>query len=451
ELVPVSYAQQRLWFLGQFEGPSATYNLPAVFRLLGRVDVVALELALGDLVGRHEALRTVFRDVDGSPVQVVVPAGGLVLRRRECGEAELDEVVREEVGYTFDLASELPVRATLVSLGADDHVLVVLFHHIATDGESMRPFVRDLSVAYEARLSGGVPDWAPLPVQYADYALWQRQVLGSEEDPDSELSGQLAFWREALADLPVELEYPTDRPRPAVASQRGGGFEVELGAELHARLDDLARGTGTTLSMVVHAALAGLLTRLGAGTDIPIGTPVAGRSDEALDGLIGFFVNTLVLRTDTSGDPTFRDILGRVRETSLAAYEHQDVPFERVVEALNPPRSAARNPLCQIMLQVGTGSGRAGLELPGAEVETVFALGDVAKLDLDLNFQAGVLDDGRPGPLRAYVGFATDLFDAPTVHRMIDRLVRVLEAVAADPDQRLSAVDLLDQDERRQV
>ncbi|TLQ43216.1 hypothetical protein FEF34_08760 [Streptomyces marianii] len=187
-------------------------------------------------------------------MQVVVPAGGLVLQRRECGEVELDEVVREEVGYTFALASELAVRATLVSLGVDDHVLVVLFHHIATDGESMRPFVRDLSVAYEARLSGGVPDWAPLPVQYADYALWQRQVPGSEEDPDSELSGQLAFWREALADLPVELEYPTDRPRPAVASQRGGGFEVELGVELHARLDELARTTGTTFPRRRRAA-----------------------------------------------------------------------------------------------------------------------------------------------------------------------------------------------------
>ncbi|MFF4036401.1 amino acid adenylation domain-containing protein, partial [Streptomyces sviceus] len=450
ELVPASFAQQRLWFLGQFEGPSATYNLPTAFRIRGVVDARALEAALGDVVGRHESLRTVFRDVAGSPVQVVLPAEGVTLHREWCAEDELAGVLRQTAGHLFDLSGELPVRATLVELGPQDHVLVVLFHHIASDGVSMRPFGADLSAAYEARLEGRAPQWEPLAVQYADYALWQRRFLGSQDDPESVLNTQLAYWREALADLPAELEYPTDRPRPAVASQKGEGFSVDMGADLHQRLIDLARGTGTTLSMVVHAALATLLTRLGAGTDIPIGTPTAGRSDEALNDLIGFFVNTLVLRTDTSGDPTFRDLLARVRERSLAAYDHQDVPFDRVVEAVNPPRSANRNPLCQILLQVNTTRG-AALDLPGTQTEGIVPPLNGAKFDLNFGIRAVADEDGRPGPLHAHIEFAVDLFDARTVRGLFDRLVRVLEAVAADPDASLSAVDILEADERALV
>ncbi|MET7511858.1 condensation domain-containing protein, partial [Streptomyces albidoflavus] len=449
-LVPVSFAQQRLWFLGEFEGPSATYNLPAAFRVGGPLDAEAMAAALGDVVARHESLRTVFRDEAGTPVQVVLPAGPVEVHRLACAEHELDSVVREASGHVFDLSAELPIRVTLVSLAPEDHVLVVLFHHIASDGVSMRPFGTDLSAAYEARLAGQAPEWSPLPVQYADYALWQRELLGSEEDPESVLSTQLAYWREALADLPAELDYPTDRPRPAVASQRGEGFSVELGADLHQRLTGLARDTGTTLSMVVHAALATLLTRLGAGTDIPVGTPTAGRSDEALNGLIGFFVNTLVLRTDTSGDPAFRDLLARVRERSLGAYDHQDVSFDRVVEAVNPPRSANRNPLCQILLQVNTTHG-AVLDLPGARVENVVPPLNGAKFDLNFGIRAVTDEHGRPGPLRAHIEFAADLFDIGTVRALFDRFARVLDAVATDPDVRLSAVDILDEDERSLV
>ncbi len=448
--VPMSYAQQRLWFLGEFEGPSATYNVPVTYRVSGPVDADALESALGDLAGRHETLRTVLREVDGRPVQVVLPPGPVFLHRFSREESQLPDMLRKFSGHEFDLSAEPPIRASLVTLGADDHVLMVLLHHVASDAESMRPFATDLSAAYRARLAGEAPRWSPLPVQYADYALWQRRILGSEDDPGSVLSTQLAFWRDRLADLPVELDLPADRPRTASASQRGEMFTVELDAELHAGLSELARGTSTTLSMVVHAALAVLLTRLGAGTDIPIGTPIAGRTDEALDGLIGFFINTLVLRTDTSGNPTFRELLSRVRDTSLAAYGHQDVPFERVVEAVNPPRSPGRNPLFQIMLQVGLDAG-SGLELAGAGVERIPALLDVEKFDLSLHFRAGEGEGGRPGPLRAQVRYAVDLFDAPTVRRLFDRLTRVLRAMAADPRTRLSTVDVLDEDERRLV
>ncbi|MET7511612.1 amino acid adenylation domain-containing protein [Streptomyces albidoflavus] len=449
-LVPVSFAQQRLWFLGEFEGPSATYNLPAAFRIGGPLDAEALAAALGDVVARHESLRTVFRDEAGTPVQVVLPAGAVEVHRLACAEHELDGVVREASGHVFDLSAELPIRVTLASLTPEDHVLVVLFHHIASDGVSMRPFGADLSAAYEARLAGQAPEWSPLPVQYADYALWQRELLGSEEDPESVLSTQLAYWREALADLPAELDYPTDRPRPAVASQRGEVLEVELPAELHAGLVELARGHGVTLTMVAHAAVATVLSRLGAGADIAIGTPTAGRSDQALEDLVGFFVNTLVIRTDTSGDPSFGELLTRVRERSLTAYAHQDVPFERIVEALNPPRSTGRHPLFQIMLQVATGT-EGNLELPGARCEPISPKLEAAKFDLNLRMRATLTEDGQPGPLRAFVGYAVDLFDAATVRRLLDRVTRVLRAAVDDPSVSLSGIGLLDEAERRSV
>ncbi|WP_327132148.1 amino acid adenylation domain-containing protein [Streptomyces sp. NBC_01343] len=312
----------------------------------------------------------------------------------------------------------------------------------------MAPLGADLSAAYAARLAGRAPDWAPLPLQYADYTLWQEQVLGAEDDPESVLGRQSAYWTSLLDGLPVELEYPTDRPRPAVSSQRGGAaLELDLGTELHARMAELARTTGTTLTMVAHAALATLLTRLGAGTDIPIGTPVAGRTDEALDHLIGFFINTLVLRTDTSADPTFTQLLGRVRDTSLAAYSHQDIPFDRIVEALNPPRSTTRHPLFQIMLEVGTETGPE-LDLPGVAVTGGTVNLDGAKFDLSLNLRASSREDGRPGPLRAFVGYAADLFDAGTVRTLVRRLVRVLEAVTADPATPIGAIDILGDEER---
>ncbi|MDV7222405.1 non-ribosomal peptide synthetase, partial [Streptomyces prunicolor] len=447
--IPLSFAQQRLWFLGQFEGPGSTYNVPVAFRIAGEPDTDALQRALGDVVTRHESLRTVFRKVDGVPVQIVLPEEStqVTLHRSRCTAEGLDTALREAGRHAFDLSAELPLRATLFTSAPDEHVLLLLMHHIASDGSSLQPLARDLSSAYAARLRGHEPRWKPLPVQYADYTLWQRAMLGAESDPGSVLSTQLEYWQTALKGLPGELDYPTDRPRPSVATHRGDSAHFELAPELHGALVHLARSTGTTLFMVVQAALATVLTKLGAGTDIPIGTPVGGRTDEALDLLIGFFVNTLVLRTDTSGDPTFLELLERVRTTNLAAYSNQDVPFERVVEGVNPQRSLARHPLFQVLLEVGD-SEQLDLELDGLTVRETAAELRVAKFDLAVNFTAVSTGEGLPGGLHADIEYALDLFDRESVERLFARVVRVLEAAAVDAAAPTRLIDVLEPQER---
>ncbi|MBE1162049.1 non-ribosomal peptide synthetase, partial [Dyella acidiphila] len=330
QVLPLSYAQSRLWFLHQLEGPSTTYNMPFALRLRGTLDDVVLEAALVDVVARHESLRTVFDETDGVTRQHIRADAALVLHRQDADADSWAIALHNAAAHRFDLSRELPIRVTLLRLGNDEHVLLVNLHHIAGDGWSMLPLWRDVERAYRARLQGNAPEWAPLPVQYADYTLWQRQFLGEESDPHSALAQQLAYWRTQLAELPEVIALPTDRPRPPVASYRGGQVPLRISAELHARLQELARSHGATLFMVLQASLAVLLSRLGAGEDIAIGSPIAGRTDSALDELIGFFVNTLVLRTDLSGTPDFSTVLERVRETALAAYAHQDVPFERL-------------------------------------------------------------------------------------------------------------------------
>ncbi|MFJ5811469.1 amino acid adenylation domain-containing protein, partial [Streptomyces sp. NPDC093093] len=446
--IPLSHTQRRLWFLNHFDGPSGTYNLGLSLRLRGPVDDNALEAALADVTTRHEALRTVFPDTDGRPRQLILdpadPASRPLLHRSTIAADALDDTLAQAAGEGFDVTRETPVRAHLFSLGEDDHALLVVLHHIAGDGWSLAPLARDLSTAYAARLGGAAPRFTPLPVQYADHTLWQREVLGDEDDPASELSRQVEHWRSALAGLPEELALPTDRPRPARLSYRGDTIGFTVPSATRARLDDLARAAGTSLFMVVQAALATLLHRLGAGTDIPLGSPIAGRTDEALDDLVGFFVNTLVLRTDVSGDPTFRELVERVREADLAAYAHQDVPFERLVEVLNPERSMARHPLFQVSFQLqNLPSDR--LTLPGVEVSDRPVRLDTAKFDL--SFTLAEAETGLEGSLE----YAVDLFDRATAHALCARLVAVLEAVADDPDLRVGAVEVLSDRERAQA
>ncbi|MFE6051426.1 non-ribosomal peptide synthase/polyketide synthase [Kitasatospora sp. NPDC056446] len=442
--VPLSFAQQRLWFLAGLEGPSATYNSSTALRLRGGLDVPALRAALTDLLERHEALRTVVAEQDGRPYQRVVGLGseGVELPVLEARADELAGLVARVAGHHFDLAADLPLRPTLIRLGAEEHVLVLVSHHIGTDGWSMAPLLRDLTAAYEARLAGREPGWEPLPVQYSDYTLWQRELLGDESDPDSLVSRQLAYWREALADLPEELALPADRSRPAEAGHAGGLVSAGLDAASHRALAALARDNGTTLFMVLQSALAAMLSRLGAGTDIPLGTPVAGRTDEALDDLVGFFVNTLVLRTDVSGDPTFRELLERVRDADLAAFDHQDIPFERLVEALNPERTAARHPLFQVLMQLQTSDGGA-LELPGVQASLEPYEWTAAKFDLGLVFTELRDEQGGPAGLTGTLEYSADLFDRRTAQWLASTLVRVLEAVAGDADLRVGGLDLL--------
>ncbi|WP_406383457.1 amino acid adenylation domain-containing protein [Streptomyces sp. NBC_01618] len=445
--VPLSSAQRRLWFLDRLGNGGAAYHLPYALRLRGAVDREALAVALGDVVARHESLRTVFPEEGGVPWQEVLEADAArpEVEVVEVADGGVEELLCEYAGRGFDLAGGLPVRAALFVVGAEEHVLLLTVHHIAADGWSLVPLGRDLAAAYEARVRGAVPGWPALPVQYVDYALWQRDLLGEEGDPEGLLSRQLEFWRGVLAGAPEVLELPTDRPRPAVASHRGGSHAFEIPVGLGVRLGALAKDSGATLFMVLQAGLAALLSRMGAGEDIPLGGAIAGRQDEALDDLVGFFVNTLVLRTDVSGDPSFRELLGRVREWDLAAYAQQDVPFERVVDALAPDRSQARHPLFQVML-VLQNNAAAELRIPGTHAE--MSRVDTRAAKFDLAFEMTEHPDGRVAGLLEY---ATDLFDADTAAGLAARLARLLEAVAADPDAPVGAHDILADRERHNV
>ena len=442
--LPLSYAQQRLWFLHRLDGPSATYNIPLAVRIDGPLDADALCTAVADLIARHTALRTVFPEGEDGPYQHITAPDDVVIpfAMESVEEAKLRHRVAAATAETIDIERSLPLRATLLRLAPDAHVLVLVVHHIAADGTSLAPLAHDLGAAYRARARGEEPNWAPLPVDYADHTLWQRDLLGDEEDPDSLVCRQLSHWRRALDGLPEAVELPWDRPRPATSRHTGAtlGFSVDRDTARH--VTELARSCGSSVFMVLQAALATVLSRHGAGDDIPLGTAVAGRTDEAANGLVGFFVNTLVLRTDLSGDPTFRELLGRVREFDLAAYAHQDVPFERLVELLNPARAQSHHPLFQTML-ILQNQAPASVDLPGLTVSGVPAEAEVSKFDLSFAFTEAYDDTGAPDGLRATVDYATELFDEGTVQGLADRLVLLLGAVTADPDRPLHTYDLL--------
>ncbi|MGV4892322.1 condensation domain-containing protein, partial [Streptomyces viridosporus] len=333
------------------------------------------------------------------------------------------------------------MRAWLFRLAPDEWVLVLVVHHIAADGWSLAPLARDLTRAYGARAEGRAPGWEALAVQYADYALWQREVLGTADDAGGVLAGQLEYWRRQLADLPEELALPVDRPRPAVASHRGARVSFEIPAEVHGGLRQLARAHGCSMFMVAHAALAALLSRFGAGHDIPIGSPIAGRLDDGLTDLVGFFVNTLVLRTDLTGDPSFAELLTRVRETDLAAYAHQDLPFEQLVEALNPARSLSRHPLFQTLLTYNSNDGSSELSVPGIQITGAEFDVITSRVDLAFSLTETSRDDGSV--IRGSVEYSTDLFDPETVGCLVSGLENVFRQVLLNPDRPLSSIDVL--------
>ncbi|WP_432421115.1 amino acid adenylation domain-containing protein, partial [Nocardia cyriacigeorgica] len=444
--IPLSLAQQRMWFLNQFDTASSVYNIPAAIRLTGELDADALAAAINDLVARHEILRTTYPQTDDGPVQSIADAVSIDLTARQIAEDEVADAVRDIVAAGFDVTRELPFRAELLRISSTDHVLVFVAHHISADGWSMGPLTRDLMLAYAARSSAVAPQWTPLPVQYADYSLWQRETLGDEADPDSLIATQTGYWRERLAGLREELPLPADRPRPAAASYRGDTFAIDLDAELHAALERVAAEHDATLFMVVHAALAVLLARLSGTTDIAVGTPVAGRGAAELDELIGMFVNTLVLRTEVDSAAGFDALLREVRGADVAAFGHADVPFERLVELLDPVRSAARHPLFQVMLTFQN-LDRTELTLPGLTVSAVDLDIAVAKFDLQLT----IAEQPDTAGMSAVFTYATDLFDAATVRSFADRFQRVLTAAAADASTVVGDIDLLTVGERDRV
>jgi amino acid adenylation domain-containing protein len=450
QMVPVSFAQRRLWFLHQMEGPSSTYNMPVVLRLSGALDHAALRAAIQDVVARHESLRTVLRAVDGHPMQMVMTADDVrvPLSVTKVRPAELASHLADAARYSFDLAAEIPFRVGLFGLGPREHVLMLLLHHVACDGWSFGALQRDLVEAYTVRLAGSPPDWEPLAVQYADYTLWQREFLGDEADPESVIAQQLAYWVSALDGIPKQLELPLDRPRPKVSTHRGDIVTFEFPAALHERLDALARDNHVTLFMVMHAALAALLNHLGAGTDIVIGSPIAGRLDESLDELIGFFVNTLALRVNTGGDPSFRELLARVRSADLAAYANQDLPFDRLVEALNPERSLDRNPVIQVLLGLHSTQERE-IGLPGLDVVVEPVHAGSAMLDLSLILREEWTGEGRAAGIVGVAEFSVDILSRESVTQILSRWRRILESVVHDPDIRVGNIDILESRERK--
>ncbi|HEX6371116.1 MAG TPA: amino acid adenylation domain-containing protein [Longimicrobium sp.] len=444
--LPLSFAQERLWFLDRLQPHDAAYNVARVLRVAGPLDVPALERALGDVVRRHEALRTTFREADDAAVQVIAPFAGFALPVDDVSgldgaarEAEVQRRAAAEAARTFDLSAGPLFRPALLRLGDEDHVLLLTMHHVVSDEWSMDVLFRELSALYAAYRDGRE---SPLPepaVQYADFAVWQREQLGGEA-----LDGQLAWWKERLAGAPALLALPTDRPRPAVRTHRGAREFFDLPAELLDALQALGRGEGATLYMVLLGAFQVLLAKYAGTDDVVVGSPVAGRTRRETEELIGFFANTLVLRTDLSGDPAFRQVLARVRETTLGAYDRQEVPFERLVAELQPERSRSHSPLFQVLFSLEN-AGRAEHTLPGVELRRVDARRETAKYDLMLTLAA------QPHGLRGVVTYSTELFERATVQRMIGHLRRVLEQVAAEADTPLSALELADDAERRRV
>ncbi|MEV7548727.1 amino acid adenylation domain-containing protein [Amycolatopsis sp. NPDC089917] len=426
--LPLSAGQRRMWLLQTLAGPdSAVYNLPLSLRLRGALDRDALLAALDDVVARHEPLRTVYQNDGTEPWQQILPPSPARYEIVEAAEDTLPSVIAEHSRRPFALDAEPPLRAALIVLGAEDHVLVLTTHHIATDEWSLRPLLADLETAYTARAAGDTPQWMPLAVQYADYTLWQRSLP---------VSADLDFWAAELDGLPGELTVPSGRTRPGNPTGSGIVLDLDLAAGLHDRVRELAAETGTSVFMVLHAALATVLSRCGAGTDVPIGVPVAGRPTEALDPLVGFFVNTVVLRTDLSGGPTFRELLARVRRAGLAALAHDGVPFDQVVERVAPPRAPGRHPLFQVLFAYrntpGDDSRFAGL---GAGLDLVPT--GTAKFDLTLN----VTESGRG--LGGFLEFARDLFDEAEAALFAGRFVQVLGELLTSADEPVTAIPVV--------
>jgi len=431
--LPLSFAQQRLWFLDQLEPGSSFYNVSSVIELNGVLNIDAMGRALTEIVRRHEVLRTTFADVNGEPQQIIAPAAPFHLPvidlshiTDEERQAEVKRLISEEAELPFDLMRGPLLRLTLLRISAEKHIALLTMHHIVSDGWSIGILVREVGALYTAYRAGRPSPLEELPIQYADFAHWERQWLQGDA-----LERQLSYWRQQLDGAPTTLELPSAKPRPAVQTFRAGHQMLELNREATDGLKALGRQTGVTLFMSLLAAFDVLLYRYGGQTDLLIGTPIANRNRLETEALIGFFINTLVLRIDLSGDPTFIEVLQRVREVSLGAYAHQDMPFEKLVEELQPDRSQTHSPLFQVMFVLQNIQVDA-LELPGLSLGFSQEADRTAKFDLLLTMWE--TDDGMSG----FFKYNMDIFDDSTIEKMIMHLQTLIENLLADPHQNLS-------------
>ena len=444
--LPLSFAQQRLWFLHELEPSSSFYNVPVAVRLRGHLQIDAMQRTLNEIVRRHESLRTSFPTVDAQPVQSIAPALVLDLPlldlstlREEEREHEAQRRATEEARLPFNLATGPLIRASLVRLGAEDHVLLVTMHHIVSDGWSMGVLIKEVGALYRAFIENEPSPLAELPVQYADFAVWQRRWLAGEV-----FETHLRYWRRQLGgELPV-LNLPTDKPRPEVQSFRGSSQSLQLPVPVAAALNALSKREGVTLFMLLLAAFKALLSRYTEQSDIVIGSPIANRNRVELEGLIGFFVNTLALRTDLSGNPTFRELVRRVRAVALEAYAHQDMPFEQLVEQMHPERTMSRNPLFQVMFQMEN-TPKEELPLPGLVLSPVEV--ERVTTQFDLSFDVMENEEG----LVVVAEYSTDLFNEATISSMLRRWRILLEGIIANPETRLDELPLVTDAEREQL
>ncbi|MGI8495269.1 MAG: non-ribosomal peptide synthetase, partial [Pyrinomonadaceae bacterium] len=445
--VPLSFNQESLFFLEQLNPDTSIYNLYEAVRFKGVLNFQALQNALDAIIARHESLRTTFQEIDGQSHQIINAPESVSIQTIDLSAVSIEESERQaleilngEAARPMNLQRSPLLEIMLVKLAAREHIFLVKMHHIVSDGWSLGVFWKEFAHFYQSFSADGNPSLPKLPVQFADYAIWSRRQL------EKDLNRQTRYWKNQLRNAPVLLEMPTDRPRPAIQSYRGGQEIVIFPAELRNELKNLSRRENATLFMTLLAAFNALLARYTGQEDLVVGSPISGRSRTETENLIGFFVNTLALRADLSGDPTFRQLLGQIKDTTLEAFSHQDLPFEKVVAAVRPERSLSYNPIFQVAFALQPKSESSRLNIPGLEISTV-KLGSVtAKFDLFLS-----ATETADGELSVTAEYNTDLFDAATIRRLIGHYRNLLEGLTENPNARVSELSLLSETERRQI
>ncbi|NEP36780.1 amino acid adenylation domain-containing protein, partial [Moorena sp. SIO3B2] len=446
---PLSFAQQRLWFIEKMALSSNAYNMPLTLHLVGKLDYVALQKSLNQIIARHETLRTTFSEINGTPVQIIQPPFELELPRKDLSgltpseaTTKLQQLLQQENELSFNLEVDPPIRAQLFQLGTTEHILQITLHHIASDGWSLTVLPKELSAIYTATLADQSSPLPPLPIQYADFAVWQKNYLLGVT-----LSSQLNYWKQKLLDLP-QLQLPTDHPRPPVQTFNGAGIPINIPAALTSKVKQLTQKQGTTLFMTLLAVFKVLLSRYSGQESIAVGTPIANRNRSEIEGLIGFFVNSLVMYTDLGGDPSFTEILNRVKQTALEAYGHQDIPFEKLVEQLQPERALSQNPLFQVMFAVQQSEIlKPSFSLPNLEVGWYEGAGAEMTVRFDLELHLWPVGE----EIKGFCAYNTDLFSAETISRMLSHYQNLLSAAVETTERPISQLPLMTEPELDQI